>query len=317
MADGVIAFLQDWKKQRDAGTAPPFFMHLAPPHPHDPRSAPQEILDKYDVAKMPLLPNYLPFHPFNNGELFVRDEKLAPWPRTEDEIRRQLRDYYADITCLDAQFGRILQTLREIGELDNTILIWTGDQGVSIGSHGLLGKQNLYEEAMNVPVIFCGPGIPQGKASDAFAYHFDIYPTVCELTGAKPPEAIDGRSLVPVMQGKVQAVRDAIFLAYRDVQRSVRRGQWKLIRYPEVNKTQLFDLAADPFEMKDLAADPAQADRIKELMALLAEEQKRYGDTLPLTVASPQPAEVNLEFFNKPETLPKKAKAKGKAKGNE
>jgi arylsulfatase A-like enzyme len=112
-------------------------------------------------------------------------------------------------------------------------------------------------------------------------------------------------------------VRDAIFLAYRDVQRSVRRGQWKLIRYPEVNKTQLFDLAADPFEMKDLAADPAQADRIKELMALLAEEQKRYGDTLPLTVASPQPAEVNLEFFNKPETLPKKAKAKGKAKGNE
>jgi arylsulfatase A-like enzyme len=316
MADGVIAFLQDWKKQKDAGAAPPFFMHLAPPHPHDPRVAPQEFLDKYDVAKMPLPPNYLPFHPFDNGELFIRDEKLAPWPRTEDEIRRHLRDFYADISCLDAQFGRILQALRDIGEFDNTILIWTGDQGVAIGSHGLMGKQNLYEDSMKVPVIVAGPGIPKGKASDAFAYHFDIYPTVCELVGAKAPADIDGRSLVPVMQGKAEGVRNAIFLAYRDVQRAVRYGQWKLIRYPQVNKTQLFDLAADPRETKDLAGDPAHAAKIKELMALLAAEQKRFGDTLPLEVANPQPAEVNLESFAKRRQEPKakRPKAKGQAK---
>jgi len=316
MADGVIAFLQDWKKQKDAGAAPPFFMHLAPPHPHDPRVAPQEFLDKYDVAKMPLPPNYLPFHPFDNGELFVRDEKLAPWPRTEDEIRRHLRDCYADISCLDAQFGRILQALRDIGEYDNTILVWTGDQGVAIGSHGLMGKQNLYEDSMKVPVILAGPGIPKGKASDAFAYHFDIYPTVCELTGAKMPQDIDGKSLVAVMQGKAEGVRDTILLGYKGVQRAVRRGQWKLIRYPEVNKTQLFDLAADPRETKDLAGDPAHAAKIKELLALLAAEQKRFGDTLPLEVANPQPAEVNLEFFAKRQQEPKakRPKAKGQAK---
>jgi arylsulfatase A-like enzyme len=316
MADGAIAYLQDWKKQKDAGAAQPFFMHLAPPHPHDPRVAPQEFLDQYDVAQMPLPPNYRSFHPFDNGELFVRDEKLAPWPRTEDEIRRHLRDFYADISCLDAQFGRILQALRDIGEYDNTILIWTGDQGVAIGSHGLMGKQNLYEDSMKVPVIFAGPGIPKGKASGAFAYHFDIYPTVCEITGAKAPADIDGKSLLGVMQGKAEGVRDMIFLAYRDVQRAVRGGQWKLIRYPQVNKTQLFDLAADPRETKDLAGDPAHAAKIKELTALLAAEQKRFGDTLPLEVANPQPAEVDLEFFAKRRQEPKakRPKAKGQAK---
>ena len=314
MADGVIQFLQERKKQRASGQAPPFFMHLAPPHPHDPRVAPKEFLDKYEVAKMPLPPNYLPFHPFNTGDLFVRDERLAPWPRTEDEIRRHLRDYYADISCLDAQIGRIFQALKEVGEYDNTIFVFTGDQGVAIGSHGLMGKQSLYEDVMNVPVIFAGPGVPKGKASDAFAYHFDIYPTICELTGAKAPEAIDGRSLVPIMLGKAEAVRDTIFLAYKDVQRSVRRGQWKLIRYPQVNATQLYDLQADPRELKNLAGDPAQAARIRELMVLLAAEQRRFGDTQPLEVAKPQPAEVNLDFFAAHQGGAKEKGAKGKAK---
>jgi arylsulfatase A-like enzyme len=319
MADGVIAYLQDWKKQRDAGAAQPFFMHLAPPHPHDPRVAPKEFLDKYDVAKMPLPANYLPFHPFNNGEMFIRDEKLLPWPRTEEAVRRELRDFYADITCLDAQIGRIFQTLKDVGEFDNTIIVFTGDQGVAIGSHGLMGKQNLYEDSMKVPVIFAGPGVPQGKASDAFAYHFDIYPTICDLTGAKVPQEIDGKSLVAVMQGKADGVRDTILLGYRGVQRSVRRGQWKLIRYPEVNKTQLFDLAADPREIKDLAGAPAQAGRVKELMALLAAEQKHFGDTLPLEVADPKPAEVNLDFFSNPPqgVKPRAARAKQKKSGSD
>ena len=311
MADGVIAYLQDRKKQKDAGAAPPFFMHLAPPHPHDPRSAPKEFLDKYDAAKMPLPANFLPFHPFNNGDMFTRDEKLFPWPRPEEAIRRELCTYYADISCLDAQIGRIFQALKDIGEFDNTIIAFTGDQGVAIGGHGLVGKQNLYEDCMKVPVIFAGPGVPQGKASDAFAYHFDIYPTICALTGAKAPQGIDGKDLTPVMQGKAEGVRDTILLGYKGVQRAVRRGQWKLIRYPEVNKTQLFDLAADPNEMKDLAADPAQAGRVKELMALLAAEQKRFGDTAPLEVANPKPAEVNPDFFAK---QPQNAKPKAKQK---
>ncbi len=303
VADDAIAFLKGRDKCK------PFFMYLAFGNPHDPRVADKRYLGQYDAANIPLPPNFAPFHPFDNGELLVRDERLAPWPRTEAEIRRHLHEYYAVVTGMDEQIGRILAALREAGEADNTIIIFSSDQGIAIGSHGLMGKQNLYEHSMRVPLFFAGPGIPQGKTVDAFAYLFDVFPTVCELVGAKAPEGIEGKSLAPVIHGKADGVRDAIFLAYLGVQRAVRKGRWKLLRYPRVNKTQLFDLEADPHEMNDLAADAAHAERVKELLAVMAEEQKRFGDAQPLTVPDPRPAEVTLEFFQRAKPAPK-AKAK-------
>jgi arylsulfatase A-like enzyme len=210
-----------------------------------------------------------------------------------------LRDYYAVITYQDEQIGRILRTLKQAGEYDNTIIIFSSDQGIAIGSHGLMGKQNLYEHSMGVPLIFRGPGIPSGKSSDAFAYLFDVYPTVCDLVGAEIPDSLEGKSLAPVIRGKSGQVRDTIFLAYKDVQRAVRRGHWKLIRYPEVNKTQLFNLRDDPYETKDLSTNPAYSDRVRQLMALMREQQKLFGDTAPLSVEHPKPAEVDLEYFRK------------------
>ena len=294
VADDAIAFLREHKKN-DSGR--PFFMYLAFGNPHDPRVAAKEYMDLYDPEKIPLPPNFLPFHPFNNGEMKIRDERLAPWPRTPEVIRKHLRDYYAVVTALDAQIGRILAALKEIGEYDNTIILFSSDQGIAIGSHGLMGKQNLYEHSMGAPLFFTGPRIPKGKSSDAFAYLFDIYPTVCELVGAETPKSLEGKSLAGIVQGTSAGVRDTILLAYKNVQRAVRRGQWKLIRYPEVNVTQLFDLEADPYETKNLADDPAQAERVKELMDVLAEEQKRFGDKAPLTVENPKPAVVDESFF--------------------
>ncbi len=294
VADDAIAFLREHKKN-DSGK--PFFMYLAFGNPHDPRVAAKEYMDLYDPEKIPLPPNFLPFHPFNNGEMKIRDERLAPWPRTPEVIRKHLRDYYAVVTALDAQIGRILAALKEIGEYDNTIILFSSDQGIAIGSHGLMGKQNLYEHSMGAPLFFTGPRIPKGKSSDAFAYLFDIYPTVCELVGAETPKSLEGKSLAGIVQGTSAGVRDTILLAYKNVQRAVRRGQWKLIRYPEVNVTQLFDLEADPYETKNLADDPAQAERVKELMDVLAEEQKRFGDKAPLTVENPKPAVVDESFF--------------------
>ena len=294
VADDAIAFLREHKKN-DSGK--PFFMYLAFGNPHDPRVAAKEYMDLYDPEKIPLPPNFLPFHPFNNGEMKIRDEGLAPWPRTPEVIRKHLRDYYAVVTAMDAQMGRILSALRDIGEYENTIIIFSSDQGIAIGSHGLMGKQNLYEHSMGAPLFFTGPRIPKGKSSDAFAYLFDIYPTVCELVGAETPKSLEGKSLAGIVQGTSAGVRDTILLAYKNVQRAVRRGQWKLIRYPEVNVTQLFDLEADPYETKNLADDPAQAERVKELMDVLAEEQKRFGDKAPLTVENPKPAVVDESFF--------------------
>jgi arylsulfatase A-like enzyme len=300
LADGTIAFLKSRKRDR------PFFIYLAGPAPHDPRVAPKAYMDMYEVAKMPLPPNYLPFHPFDNGEMFIRDEKLAPWPRTKDEIRRHLRDYYAMITHLDVQLGRIFQTLKDLGQYDNTIIVFASDQGIAIGSHGLMGKQNLYEGSMGVPMIFAGPGVPKGKESPALAYLFDIFPTVCDLVGAPVPAGLDGKSLAPVIRGQSTGVRDTIFLAYKDLQRAVRRGKWKLLRYPKVNVTQLFDLDADPYETKDLADDLKHAAKVKELLAVMAEQQKLYGDTAPLKVANAKDGRVGLEFFRKPPPKRKK-----------
>jgi arylsulfatase A-like enzyme len=287
-ADAAIEFLE----QRDGGQ--PFFMYIGFAGPHDPRVANPEYLAKYDEATMPLPANYLPLHPFDNGEMTIRDESLAPWPRTKAEIRRHLRDYYAVITHMDHQIGRILDALKKTGEYDNTIIIFSSDHGLAVGSHGLMGKQNLYEHSMGTPLIFSGPGIPAGR-TDAFAYLYDIFPTTVELVGGKPPEGLDGKSLAGVIKGDRQQVRDTVFTAYKDVMRGVRRGDWKLIRYPQVNVSQLFNLRDDPYEQHNLADDARHADKLREMTTLLAAQQKEFDDTLPLTSDNPAPAEVNAE----------------------
>ncbi len=296
LADHVTGFLKEWKATSPE-SAKPFFMYLADGSPHDPRVAPKEYLDRYQRDKIPLPPNFKPFHPFDNGDMTVRDEKLAPWPRTEEEIRRHLHEYYAVITYMDEQIGRIFQTLKEIGEYDNTIIVFSSDQGIAIGSHGLMGKQNLYQHSMNPALVFAGPGVPKGKSVDGFAYLFDIYPTVCELAGVPAPDSLEGKSQAAVLQGRQKTVRESIFLAYRGIQRAVRVGQWKLIHYPKVNRTQLFDLKSDPHEMKDLAGDPKQAGRIKELFAEMRRQQERYGDSQALGGSEAGGGAITVEFF--------------------
>jgi arylsulfatase A-like enzyme len=199
---------------------------------------------------------------------------------------------------MDGHIGRLLGTLKELGQLDNTLVVFSSDHGLAIGSHGLMGKQNLYEVGMKPPLIFAGPGVPKGR-SGAFAYLLDIYPTVCDLCGVPVPTGIDGVSQAPVIRGEKASVRDVIFLAYRDVQRAVRQGPWKLIRYPQVDRTQLFNLDRDPDEITDLAGDPKYADKVKEMMTLLQQQQEHYGDKQPLTVPNPKPAAVDLSFFKK------------------
>ncbi|HWA97011.1 MAG TPA: sulfatase-like hydrolase/transferase [Pirellulales bacterium] len=265
----------------------PFFMYLAFSNPHDPRVAHDKYRALYQTDEIPLPKNDLPQHPFDNGEMAVRDEQLAPWPRTEHEIRSQLHDYYAVISAMDHHIGRLLAHLDERKLADDTIIIYSSDHGLALGSHGLMGKQNLYEHSMRSPLLFRGPGIKPGR-SEAMVYLLDIFPTVCDLVGASTPAGLDGRSFADVLRGTASAARDSIALFYRDVQRAVRDERWKLIRYPQVGVTQLFDLANDRDELKNLAGDPNHAARIDILLAKLASEQRRYGDTCPLRVESPK-----------------------------
>lgn len=282
IADEAIAFLKETEDPR------PLFLYLAFANPHDPRVAASKYLDQYDETRLPLPKNFLPIHPFDNGELVIRDEQLLPWPRTEADIRRTHREYYATVTGMDEQIGRIIAALKETGRLDNTIVIFSADQGIAIGSHGLLGKQSLYDVAMKSPLVFAGQGIPHGS-SDALVHLFDIFPTACDLAGVEPPSNIDGLSFRPAIEGKSNSARDALFLAYRDRMRAVRDHRWKLIRYPQVDVTQLFDLESDPDETKNLAGDPSLHERVARMLDQLAARQKEFGDDQPLSVASPAP----------------------------
>ncbi|MFM7128307.1 MAG: sulfatase-like hydrolase/transferase, partial [bacterium] len=158
IADEAIAFLNSRDKTR------PFFMYLAFGNPHDPRVADKKYLDQIDTSKIQLPANFLPEHPFDNGELKVRDEMLAPHPRPVDVMKKQWHEYYATQLGLDFHLGRIIDQLKANGQLENTLIVFSADQGIAMGSHGLLGKQNLYDHSMKSPLILAGPGIRQGKS---------------------------------------------------------------------------------------------------------------------------------------------------------
>jgi arylsulfatase A-like enzyme len=275
-ADAAIEFLrrQDGKK--------PFFAYVAFTAPHDPRMPPVAFREMYYRDRPPLPANFLPQHPFDNGMLVLRDENLAPWPRTEAVIRDQLAEYYGAITHLDGQIGRILEALKETGQADNTIIIYAADQGLAVGSHGLLGKQSVYEHSMRCPLIFAGPGIPQGKSTEAFSYLLDVFPTLCDALGIQPPQDLEGESLRPLWEGKKDRVRDSVFLPFIQIQRAVRDERWKLICYPKISHMQLFDLHSDPYEITNLIDRPECAPHVQRLLTLMKQWQAKVDDTLKL-----------------------------------
>lgn len=268
----------------------PFFAWVAFTAPHDPRTPPGEYRSMYDPGDMQLPESFAPVHPFDNGDLQVRDEWLAPWPRTAEVVRQHTADYYGMISHLDAEIGRVLDALERSGRSEDTLVVFASDHGLSLGGHGLMGKQNLYDESMRAPLVLRGPGIPRGS-SDALVYLFDLYPTLCELVGLELPRGLEGQSLVPLMQGEQPRVRESLFTAYLHVQRAVRDERWKLIRYPQANVTQLFDLEEDPHELRDLAGDAEHAATLARMFELLQQERQRFGDDASLfpPVASPAP----------------------------
>lgn len=202
---------------------------------------------------MPLPGNFRPLHPFQFDDLMVRDGLLTDWPRKPEVIQMILSDYYALVTHLDSQIGKIIQTLKDQDLYENTIIVYAADNGLAVGSHGLLGKQSLYEHSTNVPMIIKGPEVPKNETFDTMVYLYDLYPTLSELAGIPAPSQVDGESLVPILTGKTTKVRNSLFTAYRNTVRAVRTPEWKLIRYPERAYTQLFKLENDPLELNNLA----------------------------------------------------------------
>ena len=276
----------DFLKKRQ-GDDNPFFAYISFTAPHDPRDTHPKYHAMYDPDTIPVPENFMPEHPFDNGELVIRDEMLAPMPRTPEVVRQHIAEYYAMITHIDDRIGDVLKALEETGEADNTIIVFAGDNGLALGRHGLMGKQNLYDHSVRVPFLLSGPGIPESQVSDTFCYLLDIYPTLCELTGLDIPASVEGRSLTAAIADPAACVRDVVHLAYREIMRGVRDERYKLIEYvtPTGRRTQLFDLQEDPFEMNDLSASEEHASEITRLREELVKWRDEMGDQGAETIA--------------------------------
>jgi arylsulfatase A-like enzyme len=269
IANGAIHAIQNAPKGK------PWLMHVNFAFPHDPRMWPAGMKNRYDAAKMPLPANFAAKHPFDHGNIDGRDERILSTPRIESEVRKELAIYYAMITDLDAQLGRILAALPTI---DDTIIIFIADQGLALGSHGLLGKQNQYEHSIRSPLIICGPSLPKNEHNAALVTLHDLFPTLCELSGIDSPSTVTGKSLVPLLRHKTNRIHDFVTGMFTDTQRMICDDRWKFIAYPKVGRSQLFDLKNDPHEQTDLSADPEHEVRRDALKARLEELCSSNGD---------------------------------------
>ncbi len=270
----------------------PFFMYLAFNAPHDPRQAPKSYVENYPLDSISLpaswLPNYPWQHDIGNGPS-LRDEALAPFPRTPYATKVHIQEYYASITHLDEQIGEIIAALKASGKADNTYIILTSDHGLAIGRHGLIGKQSLYDHSIRVPLIIAGPGIPKGKKITNDVYLQDIMATSLELAGVNQPDYVEFNSFLSQAQGKsTERSYDAIYGCYVNFQRMVRKGNYKLIVYPTINKLLLFDLSEDPEEINNLADNPEYKTKIQRLFNELIKLQIQMNDSLDLKTHFPE-----------------------------
>ena len=254
----------------------PFFLYVGFNSPHDPRQAPKEFVDRYPKERIAIPPNYLPDHPFDQGDNRVRDELLAPFPRSREAVQLHRSEYYAHISYLDAQVGNLLDVLDKSPQAANTYVIFTADHGLAVGQHGLMGKQNLYDHSIRMPLFVTGPGIPAGKRVDEMVYQHSAFATTCDLAGIATPKTVEFPSLVDFLKGHGRPPHDAMFSYYRGFQRAVRTREHKLIVYPVAGKTQLFDLQKDPWEIRNVADEP----RYRSVRASLLERLHRFQHDL-------------------------------------
>lgn len=279
-ADAAIAYLN---KNKDSQQ--PFLAYVAFTSPHDPRTPPPPFDKMYDPNKIPLPKNFLPKHPFNNGEMDVRDEQLLPTPRTPDMIKKEIALYYGMISEVDAQIGRILDVLKVNGQDKNTLVIFAGDNGLAVGSHGLIGKQSVYDHSMRIPMVISGPNIPKNKKNEALASLSDIFPTVCNYLNIEKPSSSEGKNLMEAIKNPKKVFRENMYYKYRDIQLAVRtHDNWKLIKYnvKGVEHQQLFNLNKDPWETKNLAENPKYQQKLLEMTDILKKEMAFYNDDLNL-----------------------------------
>ena len=284
VADDAQDFLEMAKAKEN-----PFFMYIAFNAPHDPRQSPREYVEKYPLDRIEVPENFLPEYPYKNeidNRPSLRDEKLAPFPRTKYAVQVHRQEYYAIITHLDTQIGRILDALEESGKRENTYIFFTSDHGLAVGHHGLIGKQNPFDHSVRVPFMVVGPGVEASKKVDSPIYLQDVMPTSLELAGVDVPERVQFKSLVPALEGSGEVGYEEIYFAYLESQRTIVKDGFKLILFPNVPKVLLFDLKNDPLEMRDVSGE--YPEKVGELYKHFQELQEEMEDPVDLEGVFPE-----------------------------
>ncbi len=205
--------------------------------------------------------------------------------------QRYIKDYLRSIASIDDNLGRVLAYLDESGLAENTIVLYTSDQGFFLGDHGWFDKRWMYEESLRMPLVARWPaGVEPGTVSNELVQNLDFAPTFLDLAGVSIPDDVQGRSLVPLLKGEEPTDwRESIYYHYyeqpseHNVPRhfGVRTARHKLIRYYEIGEGELFDLEEDPHELRSVYDDEAYAEVRKQLEAELSRLQEHYGDTKP------------------------------------
>jgi arylsulfatase A-like enzyme len=242
---------------------------------------PEEVQHKWDSVYAPRIAEY------RSGKL--KGKELVRW-----KYQQFMRDYLATVMSVDENIGRVLDHLEKIGELDNTIIVYTSDQGFFLGEHGWFDKRFMYEECQRMPFIVRYPkSIKAGSVTSAISMNIDFGPTFLDYAGVEVPADMQGRSLRPVLdaEGKVPADwREAAYYhfyeypAEHSVKRhyGIRTADCKLIHfYNDVDQWEMYDMNADPKELNNIYDDPAYASKRAEMHALLEKVQKEYADTDP------------------------------------
>jgi len=290
--------------QRAAKSDQPFLLWLTPRNPHLPFTAPQRFKDIYKDADIKLDPNWsespLMQSFFNQGlsgtTTFMDNKHLvyphAPEgatggpPRNESQMKEVIKAYYGDISCLDEQIGTLIEQLKADGLYENTIIIYLADNGYFLGNHGLGHKVTMHEESVRVPMFVHSPLLPVKHArSDALVSSLDVYPTILDLAGVPAPSHLMGKSLVPILKDPAAKVRDEVVSEGEGRtekrlgtgHRMVRSDRFKYI-LSSSNEEAFFDLKADPYEMKNLIADPELKDEIERHRKILADWMTGVGE---------------------------------------
>jgi uncharacterized sulfatase len=271
--DGKVA--TEVIKLIEANRNQPFFIAAGFYRPHCPYIAPKKYFDLYPMEKITMAPGSFPEA---RAAPPAAISSVNPWPwfgTTEQQSREAKQAYYATISFVDAQIGRLLDALDRLKLADNTIIVFWSDHGYHEGEHGLWMKQSLWEGSARAPMIIYAPGAKgNGKPSSRPVEFVDIYPTLADLAGLTPPRNLAGASLRPLLDQPAAAWdRPAFTQVWRGsfAGHSVRTERWRYTEWDDGRQgVQLYDMENDPQELKNLAADPSHAATVKALKALVA-----------------------------------------------